>query len=687
MLVALAGGIGAYSALGIEPADGVFLLALLLCAGAGVAARRGILLPVSLMLSVFLGGFVLAKARTEAVRAPAIERRMGPVTLTGIVEDADPARGRQMRVVARVISIDGLAAEALPRRLVLIMPGAAGLKPGVGIRVNVTLAPSLTPVLPGGYDGARAQWFAGIGGTGFARKAPVVGPPAADSGIWLLLHASVAELRAAMNARIRAVLDGDVGAFAMAIITGERSNLSSAAMDHMQVSGLAHIVSISGLHMTLVAGSVFWCVRALLALSAELALTRPIKKYAAMAGILAGLFYTILSGAQVAALIAFLMIAVMFAAVLVDRSAISMRNLAIAAVLIILLMPEAVMSASFQMSFLAVTGLVAMHEIVSQWRRVPDEARPLWRKALWLVAAYVAVAAATSIVAGLFSGIAAAYHFNRLSPYSLIANLLAAPIVTFLVMPAALLSALLMPLGLEDWSLRLLGLGLVKVLAISVWTAGLPGAAGLVPQITALGAVLMATGALWLCLWRQQLRVAGLVILFAGFGLMGTAPAPDLLIERTARNVAVRLADGTLAFADGRRGRHAAEKWLSAAADGESLGAAAKRAAWNCAPGDCETRLGGRRVIFLRGLENADRLPCVAGDIVVADFPLRRNCRNAELRIDRFSVWRDGAHAVFVGRDGSLVVQTAQGERGHRPWVTEIKRRLKPHDTTSAPPQ
>ncbi|MDP4823934.1 MAG: ComEC/Rec2 family competence protein, partial [Aestuariivirgaceae bacterium] len=544
---------------------------------------------------------------------------------------------------------------------------------------KVTLVPLLTPVTPGGHDPALGPWFSGIGGTGFARNEPAV-LAAPEPGFWLLAHTLVTQVRSAMGARIRAVLGDDTGAFAEAIITGERSRLSKDATLSMQISGLAHIISISGLHMSLVAGGVFWVVRALLALWPGLALRHPIKKYAAVAGLLVGLFYTIMSGAQVAALRSFLMVAVMFGAILMDRSALSIRNVALAALAILLFMPEVLLTASFQMSFLAVTGLIALHEGITAWRRGRPRVREdhgVARKAVFGLGHYVLLAAATTLVAGVFSGTAAAYHFNRISPYSLLANLAAAPVVSFLVMPMALLGSVLMPLGLEAWPLVGLGLGLDSLLAISDWTASLPGAAALVPAQSAAGALFIAFGELWICLWRGRLRLGGLAFVAVGLVVSGLRAEPDILIERTARNMAVRMADGQLAFADARRGRYAAERWLMASADGGGLGAAAKRNAWVCAEGVCEAQVKGRRVMYLRGLEGK-ALPCGAGDIVIADFPLRKQCRDAGVRIDRFSVWRAGAHAVRILDDGTVEVKTAQGERGERPWVTQVKARVSP---------
>jgi competence protein ComEC len=360
-----------------------------------------------------------------------------------------------------------------------------------------------------------------------------------------------------------------------------------------------------------------------------------------------------------------LMVAIMFMAILMDRRALSMRNVAIAGFAILLFTPESILSASFQMSFLAVIGIIALHENLP-----PQQADAgIWARGFRMFW----IAGAVSLVAGIYSGIPAAYHFHRLSPYSLPANMLAAPVVGFLVMPMALASALFMPLGLEAWALWALGIGLDGVLAIAGLITQLPGAAKRIAEPSVMGVLLIALAALWFGLWQGRVRYYAGLFLIIGLGLSGVKDQPDILIERTARNVAVRLEDGRLAFAHSRRGRFAAERWLAAEADNAKLSEAAKRG-WQCAEGVCEIWAKGRRILFVQELS---QFKCLAGDIIIADYPLRGACRDAALRIDRIDVWRNGAEAVFI-RPDRLIVKTAQGERGRRPWVTQVKPRLKP---------
>jgi competence protein ComEC len=316
-------------------------------------------------------------------------------------------------------------------------------------------------------------------------------------------------------------------------------------------------------------------------------------------------------------------------------------------------------------------GLIAFYEAVSEWRRkqVQDfwPRGPVGRVAMWAMMAFLAMGA-TTLVASLFTALPAAYHFNRVSSLSLLANLLALPIVSAIVMPMALAAVVAMPLGLEAWPLGLMGIGIQWVADIAHWVAGLPGAAGVVPGMPAMAALGMAFGAAWLCLWRGRLRLVGLPLMAAGLALAPFDNRPDILVDRTVRNVAVRNAEGSLVPAERRRGRYAVENWLLEDGDGASLTQAAKRSGWACADKSCRSVVRGRRVLFLK--EGADAAEaCREADIVVAEFPLRRDCRDARLRIDRFDVWRHGAYAVFL-RDGGLKVITADELRGQRPWVT-----------------
>jgi competence protein ComEC len=248
-----------------------------------------------------------------------------------------------------------------------------------------------------------------------------------------------------------------------------------------------------------------------------------------------------------------------------------------------------------------------------------------------------------------------------------LANGLAIPVVRFIVMPAALVAVSAMPFGLERWPLELMGFGLNRVLAISDWVAGLPGSTLVLPQIAAPGALLMAAAAAVLCLAARRHKPWSVALLLAGLLAARLTPFPDLLVEHTAANVALRNAAGELVFAQPRKGSFAAGRWLQSNGEQASLAVAAGREGWSCRAGICRAELKGRRIAYATD-ENAVLPECAAFDILISAAPLRGRCRNVSLRIDRFDVWKRGAHAVRLD-DGKLSLSTSAGLAGQRPWV------------------
>jgi competence protein ComEC len=420
--------------------------------------------------------------------------------------------------------------------------------------------------------------------------------------------------------------------------------------------------------MSLAAGGIFWLVRALLALSPTLALQHPIKKWAALAALAGGFIYMLLAGSAAATQRSYIMIAIMLFAVLVDRSAISLRNLAVAAIIILLLQPESAVEASFQMSFMAVMGLAAFFEWWTNRLRDPLAPERGWlgRGLRWLALATVA-SVLTSLIAGSLSAIPAAFHFGRAAPYGVLANGLAIPIVSLIVMPAALAALIAMPFGMEQWPLTLMGFGLNRVLAISDWVAGLPGSQLVLPQLSALAVLLLAAAAVVLCLAERRHKTWSIALLLAGLLAAKLTAFPDLFIEHTASNVALRNDSGELVFAQVRKGSFAARRWLLANGESATFAEAARRPGWSCSGGICRAVIKGLRTVY--AAEESARLPdCATIDILVSAAPLRGRCRTVALRIDRFAVWRNGAYSVQI-KDGKPQVSNASGIAGQRPWV------------------
>jgi competence protein ComEC len=666
---ALATGAGVYFALPSEP--GPLLLVTAAALGA-LLVWLGRSVGLLLLSGIVLFGFALAGLQTGRAATPMLAATTGEVAVTGRAVSIERSSRSRLVMILAPEQIEGVEADRLPRLLRLSLPDRAGMTPpGARVAFKARLAPLPSPVAPGAFDYGRKLWLDGIGGTGRVTSAAVTLLDGAQ--LSTPLDARLAALRNAMGTRIHTALAEPYASFAEALITGERSTIPPEINKSLLVSGLYHILSISGLHMWLVAGGVFWAVRAALALVPAFALRFPIRKLAAVAALLMALFYMLLAEGGVATLRSFIMVAIVFFAVIVDRPALSARNLALAALAILVLDPKAAIEASFQMSFLAVLGLVAFYEAWARYRTGRGiSAQTIqrhwsWRLAAWGVATFV-VSLVTSAIAGATSSLPAAYHFGRMSPYGVLANGLAIPVVGGVVMPFAIVSVLLMPFGLEQLPLAVMGKGLELVILISNWVASLPGANEVIARPPLLAMITVVVGLMLLCLLAGPLRLGGLAVMaVGGLQMLNPPPLPDVLIEATGQNVAIRDEAGHLVPAQPRRGRFAVEKWLQANGEEASPGVAAKRAGWTCADGRCLADVKGRRIVYLVGLEGKT-LDCRGADILIVDFPLRGGCRGVALRIDRFDLWRSGAHAIYLG-EADPVVRTARSEQGLRPWV------------------
>jgi len=680
--VSLVCGLTAYLSLPVEPPESAGWIMALIAVLLLLAARAGRVGVPGVLVSFALAGFVLGQAGTVTADTKVLSGSTGKVTVSGWIDELGPATGKRRRMVVAIDTIEEVKPQYRPgkTRLSVSADHLGAHSRGDYVAFQAWLYPPLTPAMPGGWNYGRVGWFDGIGAGG--RVASALAKPGTKPDLQRWSDA-LAGLRAQIADRIRAHLPKREAGFAVALITGERSGLDKDMREALQLSGLAHILAISGLHMSLVAGGVFWLVRVLLASWPLLALNYPVKKFAAVTALGAAGFYLLISGQAIATQRAFIMLSVMFLAVVLGRSAISMRNLAIAAVIVLLIAPHAVLTPSFQMSFLAVMGLIAGYELLGGWQtrfRVGLSSRPLYQRGLVFVLLMLIGLSSTTIIASAFTTLPAAFHFNRFAAWSLPANLLAMPVVTFLVMPAAVVSVCAMLFGLEHWPLQFMAWGLEAVQAVAVMVSGWPGATMVVGTMVPEIAFLSGMGLCFLALWRGALRwVGGGLAVVAGITAIVLGPRPDILIERSAATMAARMHEGQLVPVYARRGRFAAERWLLADGDDADLAEAAKRTGWSCADDMCRGQVKGRSVVWL-GRKAKPPPDCRTVDIVISANPLRRTCgypTSRQLHIDRFDVWRNGAHAVHIADDGKHEVTTARGVSGRRAWVHEPVARRK----------
>lgn len=679
LAVALGAGVLHYLGLAGEPAWQPLWVALPLAGLAFWLARRWLLPGWALgLLAAFLLG--LGVAGWHAARMPPpLVLPFGAVQLSGVVAEVQPLPEGRRLVLEQARIGEGAA---LPRtiRVRLRADDPARPLPGDVVSLRALIRQPGMPAVPGGWDFQRAAFFSGLGGSGFA-----LGPVVVERGA---AEPLLAGLRAWLDRRVAEAIPGAAGPVAAALLTGTQSAIPEPAMQAMRDSGLAHLLSVSGLHMAIVIGLVFGLLRGAIALVPWLALRVPAKPVAALVALAAGAFYMLLTGSQVPMQRCLGMAALMTVAMLAGRRVLSVRVLAVAAAAVLLVAPAEVVGPSFQMSFAAVLALVAGHEAlrgpIAAFRAGGVAGPRAWRRVALVVLGLVV----TSALAGAATAPFGLHHFGRLQVYGIAANALAVPLTSLLVMPAGLAAMLAMPLGLEAWPLAVMGWGTEGILWVARAVAAWPDAAPVMVPLPGWGLGLASFGFCWLCLWRGWLRLLGVPVVVAGLAAGQVTPAPDVLVSPDARIVALRTAEGVFLHRLPGASNFTRDSMLRAlgvtAASplpeaGEVAGGAIA-----CTPAACRFRPhpGAGEAVLLRSPppargRRADppdpaalAAACGRAALILALEPVRPRCGQGET-IDRFAMWRDGAQAAWLGPAGALVVSD-RAWRGDRPWVPPV---------------
>jgi competence protein ComEC len=644
-------------------------LAAVFAVASSFARNRPVAFPLLLALTTVAAGFATVTWKSARIAHPILQHTAWNIAISGFVEVREE-RERSDRVVVRVHKIEGRLRDA-PERVRLSVKKRMAPPVGAFIEVKARLNPPLRPLRPGGYDFSRDLYFQRIGATGFVQGAIKRLEPPVPPGAWLRYATFIEGIRDGIDARIRAAVPGDAGSIASALITGKRDAISAPVNDAMYISSLAHVLSISGYHMALVAGVVFFVVRGLLALSPALAMRHAIKKWAALAALIAAFLYLLLSGAEVATQRSFIMTGIVLVGVMVDRAALTLRNLALAALGVMVLAPEAVIHPSFQMSFAATLALIAAYERGLPWAVAGADTSVGARVALWGGREVVALILA-SLVAGLATTPYAAYHFHRLAPYGVLANLLAMPIVSVWVMPAGLLALIALPFGFDAPLWKLMGLGIDWMITVALFVANLPGAVG---RVTAFGTgplLLCTLGLVLLGLLRSPLRWSGAVVVLGASVWAFRVPVPDVYVADRGDVVAVRGTSGKLAvMRTGTSDGFSVREWLGADADARTPTDATLRDGVACDEIGCVARLTDGTVVALPFAAEAFAEDCRIAALVVSQRTAPPSC-SATL-IDR-TVWpRTGATALYrTGKSWDTVVAYPPGY--DRPWARAAPR-------------
>jgi len=630
--------------------------------------RAGRALAVAAMLVAI--SVVLAWVRADTVGVTPIA---GPVIarFDARVERIEPLAARDLVRVRlaplRVIADGKHPAPALPAHLRINLATRdvpIGLSEGATIRLGARLMPPPGPAVPGAYDFARVAWFDGIGATGRGLAPVTVLTPAASGG-----GLGLGSLRAALSRHIQHSAPGGAGAIAAALATGDQYAITEGDADAMRRSGLAHLLSVSGLHITAAVGAVMLIVGRLLALSPWVALRWRVPMISAGAGALAAIGYTLLTGAEVPTVRSCVAALLVLVALAMGREAITLRLVAAGAFVVLVLYPEALAGPSFQLSFAAVAAIVSLHEhpAMKRWFGPHEEKRGR--------------AMLRGLVSLLFTGIVveialipiSVYHFHRAGVYGSVANIVAIPLTTFITMPFEALALLfdVIGLGWPFWWVTARSLDLLLWIAHAV--AALPGAVASIPAMPAGAYALMVGGGLWIALWRTRWRRVGAVPLMIGAIWALLTPVPDLLVTGDGRHAAIRTAGGNLAVLRDRTGDYTANTF---AENGGIVGVPlllSEQPDARCSRDLClvQRTSGGRRwrILATRSgyfVPTEQLVPlCETVDIVISDRNLPRACRPRWLKLNQATLAKSGGVAVTLST-GTITTVNQPGDR--HPW-------------------
>ena len=665
--VAFGIGIAAWLSLSSPREWMAFLAIAFALAAAGLASGGG-----RIGRALWFGGLAMAAGcaliwwRSSAVATPRLDRP-AIVTFEATVEKAEPrvAKGDLRLTLAPI-------GDSLPPRVRVSMPEEGkpdGLGQGATIRIRSRLQPPPPMALPGSHDFARDAWFQGIGGVGRALGAVDVIKPSPGGGL--------DSLRDRLGRHIRAQLPGDAGGIATALANGDQAAVSEEDAEAMRRSGLAHLLSVSGLHIAAVVGAAMLLSLKLLALSERLALRFNLVLVSAGFGALAGIAYTLLTGMQVPTVRACIAAVLVLGGIALGREAISLRLVAVGALVVLLFRPEAIGGASFQMSFAAVTSIIVLH----QWRPVRELLSPREEGLpMRAVRGFLGL-----ILTGLVVEIAlmpfALYHFHKAGLYSVGANLVAIPLTTFIVMPLEAGALILDSAGLGAPMWGATGWSIDLMLTLAHRVASAEGAVAMLPTMPRWAFAAMVAGGMWLALWTSRIRWWGLAAFAAGAAGASLAQVPGLLVTGDGQHLALVREDGVPVLLRSRSGNFVRDLMSEASAyDGEPMPLEEQKFA-RCSRDACIADIvQGKHAWRLLAIRSRERIDwtvltraCADADIVVADRWLPKACTPRWLKLDRPALEKSGGVAIYLADMPRTV--TVAGQLGDHPWAQRFKPR------------
>lgn len=656
-------GIGGYFVLNQEPVwwAGLLLLATSLVLARLVYDTRFRFAALAFMLVCL--GFSAGQWRSHQMLAPLLTQEFHNRIVEGTIDEIEPVEKKEKLVLSR-LRIENVAEDQIPRRVRISFRGQnPQLRVGDRVRFRANVYPLPSQVMPGSYDFARHFYFRNIGGNGYAMGSAQIIAPAQQSNLSNWLN----NLRHAIGEDMRTQIPSASGTVAAAMTVGEMGPIPADVQAVLRDSGLSHMLSISGLHLSIVTGFIFYCLRLLLTLYTPMALRLPIKKIACVLALAGAFFYLMLAGMSIPAQRSFITVSFVFLAILLDRRGITLRTLAISAIILLLLFPESMLGPSFQMSFAATLAIVSLYEGFGAALYSPSAAfgTRLWRHLVGIVL--------TSLVATLATAPFVLYHFNRFALFSILSNMMVVPLATFIIMPALVIAVLLMPFGLQWLAYVPLAWGVDWMIATARWVTALPYASINLPAPSDAGLLLCVLGLLLLCLIKGRVRFIGIIVGVAGLATISQHVPIDVLVGEDGRQIMVRLDSGQYTALKGTMRSFTIQNWLRS--QGEEDLVPVKDSGIDCDKSLCTYFHGGYRLKIVRKPHDEAALYAACtqpSDMVIAWRIINAtNCPKAGTLIGRNELEKDGAHAIWLDTEGIRIQHTRQNLR-HRIWQPVI---------------
>lgn len=637
--------------------------------------------------SVFLItlGFTLSIAASKFYGTPMLDKPMGPVIVSANIADVEQ-RGLGRRLLLENLKIRKLKSKKdtsediepneipqnqTPRKIHLVLNErlsnqTGDLEPGQRISVIAQLMPLSEPMSPEGFDFRRNNFFKGIGATGYITSKVRIydkEKTSFDPNVWF------AQLRKSIQAEVRKTLQGDDAGLAIILLTGDKSSLSEESATAIRAVGLAHLLAISGLHIGLVAGIVFFLIRALLALSTTLTLRFHIKKWAAFIASLAAIFYTLQVGAPVSTKRSLIMACIVLLGVMFDRLSISLRTIMVAALIILVFWPQMLLHPSFQLSFAAVMGLIS----VGEWNRIRGW-KPFKNRAglAWTALRHLVNLGVMSFVATIATLPFSLFHFQEAGIYSMLANTLAIPLTSIWLMPLCVFVYFLWPFGLAEYPLLILKPGTSLLIRLSKSIASLPGAFFNPPQMPAHLLVIATCGGLVFCLMTVRRRWLGLGIMITAITTSFFSPRPNIIINPEGDQVGWHGTESSelLITSTGKPDKFLAKYWRSTVGVTENsirfIEDTEESPPLSCNPEKC-VFIADKTIALIKD-PAALQSECGKNYAVIINPANDEVCANSDKKfITKETLNNNGAHAIYFDKN-ILDIRTSRTAPALRPW-------------------